>query len=212
MGKDISTLTTAYQTIKDELIKLRQAQKVLDDEEAALNARKQLLHKLPIPIDDVKTLINAYIDNSGKGFLKDPEWTKQIRLFLYPNRYDDVHPKKNLPINYLEATSIIKDGLTNENINIFGEVPKIFLPYHDNFIATNKAAMFFFGDAIKAKIAEQFDSLGLEHEGKDKQEVGAPIADRAIEIESIDNRLQAIIVERGDLAGQVKKLTNLTNL
>ena len=72
--------------------------------------------------------------------------------------------------------------------------------------------MFFFGDAIKAKIAEQFDSLGLEHQGKDGQEVGAPIADRAIEIESIDNRLQAIIVERGDLAGQVKKLTNLTNL
>lgn len=201
-----NNVITAAQTIKNALGELRTKQAVLIAEETALRQRQTKLNELPIPPEDVKQVIFAYIDACSKEFLNDGDWIENIKLFLYPDRKSDYNPKKRLPLNYAEARLIMDGSISPETTHLLGEYPKLLIPNANKFDYTNMAAMFFFGDIIKAKIVEQFDAIGLQHLSKDRPNVGPSIAERDKEMALIDARLKAIKLDKEVIEKQLADL------
>jgi len=207
---DINSPLAAAQLVKSTLNDLHNQRQAIEAEEITLLSDKKALKGQPVPLNDIKQAMFDYIDAKAKEFLSDGKWIENLKKFIYID-HNIYTPLPNSPkpqaITYDEIESLRQGAPGGSVFPITHGHPKLVVP--DVYVAeaTDLPWLFFFGDAIKAKIATCFDEGTLTHQHCDLDKIGVPVAERTRLIEAIDARLDELMKERTRIDRQIAELS-----
>lgn len=207
---DINSPLAAAQLVKSTLNDLHNQRRAIDKEEITLLANKKDLKEQPVPLGDIKQAMFDYIDARAKEFLNDGKWIENLNKFIYID-HNMYTPLPNSPkpqaITYDEVESLRQGAHGGSVFPVTHGHPKLVVPDVSVANATDLPWLFFFGDAIKAKIAACFDDGTLTHQHGDLNTIGVPVAERTQLIEAIDTRLDELMRERTRIDQQIAELS-----
>lgn len=201
---DLKEPLAAALLVKNALKSLNEQLQTICDEENRLIAQKKSLKSQAVPIEDVKQALLEYVDARAQLFLSDGLWKTNLRRFVYPKKDHYALGSYGKAMSYDDAENL-RDGAQGDTV-FASDHPKLVIPNVGMAETTDIPFLFFFGDAVKAKIAACFDAGEMFHDTS--EEIGLPIVERKKIISEIDERLAEIRAERASLEQQISELRN----
>jgi hypothetical protein len=202
----------AANAVKSALGDLRDQLAVLLEESGALNTRLEVLYTAPLPLDDIKQFIFAYIDKRGADYPEKAGWDTLFKEVLYPSRYpsrrSNERPGIGVPpaISLREIEQCLADDGSNDASLFAGGALKFFNANKHLSQITDTPFYFFFGDLIKAKIERYFDELRIDYLKIDRERIGSGMAERKADIAMVNQRLTEIMAEKSAIEARIAEL------
>ena len=182
----------------------------LEAERVALASEGEALLSAPLAIEDVKQFVCDYIDRRAQQFPKDSGWPAKFERLLYPFRYEDHTTQGARADRALRKPLCLRDmdaALADPGTAFDGH-PLNFYGAAENATAySDAAAYFFFGDIIKARVLEQFDTLGVAYLAADAKHIGPHIPERRARLAVIEKRTLQITDEQAEIRAELDDIT-----
>lgn len=160
------------QTLRGDIQGKRDA---LAGERAKLCARNEFVRALPVNRADLKNFICETVDILGRGFLQRTSYRRFIERFAYPQAGHDsfMNSMSSRPLSLADIEKARGEGGWN---SLALGARHFFCGMLDTETSIRADALcFFFGDTIKAKLAEHLDELVPDY-ADDRRHGGAPRA------------------------------------
>lgn len=214
VGKtDFEGALEAAKLIREAATQLRSERSALQAKCVDLKAERESLLSLPVVREDAKQFILDTIDRIAAEFIEFDGWDHKFKRFAFPRgtsrrqtpRFDLMQP--NAPVSPLTLRDIeqAEDGGHETLCSVLGsDVGSFLFGTRDNLVTSPSRIYFFFGDVIKAKIEEHFETLfpqyGVPDESSIEQRrarlsaIDRELIDVARRIKEIDGKLSEIAV------------------
>jgi hypothetical protein len=164
----------------------------LVNECAALHAERHALETAPVPVEDARQLLFDLIDRRGMIFAERVDIAGIFARALYPPMIAAIQKRPWSGCNALNLRDIESimagDSGTLEDRPMIGVLGD-----------TEGALCYFLGDAIKAKLSQEWTVQPARHLNADVAHVGAPARERRKRLRTIEARLAEIATECGSL-------------
>lgn len=187
---EVNTAKTLAEQLRLARQELCDRKRVLESRRANLAEEIARINSAPLSSDDVKTVLNAYIDQQASLFTTD-EIAKRL---ANPERHST--PGEKRPPLCLADLIAIEDGKQRifgfENLELFPG------------IVGERAACYWFGEIIKAKIAAKFGDF-FKGYGPGVA-IGPPIAERRSRLAEIDIELSGLDAELTQVSEELRSL------
>lgn len=178
----------------------------LDADRQVLLQQREELYLQPVSNADMQQFLFDYIDARAACWERLCGWDELIKKVAQPKRDPDFAEHHGITTRALclrdieivmeQPSSSSKQALGINYINFYGDAGPALSSGSD------APFYFFFGDLVKKKIAERFDTLCPRELGKP----GAPVAERKAKIQELDAEIAALTARIDQINDNLKEL------
>lgn len=201
----------------------------LDAERKSLRQRNDHIRRLPLRRDDAKEALTMSIDHLARGFKGRVRWKDLFSRFAWPQR--SYAPSNTMTDPSRRARPMcladIEDAAKFGSGSVFNlGAATLVTGELDGRVPMVDALCFFFGDAIKRKIEEEFDEMfpdysqhsprgrGFEEDwawlSTTEAERASPVGERRVEIARNDERIAALDAQIDEIDCNLSRLRAVT--
>lgn len=206
-----SAAAKAVVQAKAVIVQLRASRAQLEAERDGLHQRNEQIRDMPVSRPDAMQVMFDAVDARGRAFIGLARWDEVFKDFAYPNTEDykrvlrTLH-KQTVPALSLRDVDKAFEAGAESLASVFSSGPsKLFTGKPATGDQSTTAAYFFFGDLIKRKIAEHFESLFPDIDPSGEAEPTS-LAERRAEIVANGERARAISGEIDTIDEQLRAL------
>lgn len=202
---DLKKAADAAVEVRKAVAALNEQRGSLVGEMVKLQDERDKLYRDPVAREDVKQFIFDSIDHASRNYLEVENWASALKKFAYPKRDEMWKERQGISTPMLTLTDVEKgfDSVSGGlNRQVFGRESFSWMNGNALSMSSPPVMCFFFGDMIKSKIDEHFDSLFPPYHDLPVLRV----KDRYVEIARIDGELAQLKAEVAEVDTQLRQL------
>lgn len=206
--------TTLAEEIRQQVASLTASRSELLDQRATLVDEQNAVLDAPLSSADIKAFVGQYIDAQAAEYPRRSNMAGMFSSLAYPRGDSRLEPSKGdgrhrgaPPFALRDADRVFSDpDLVSGSTAIFGKVLDLVMDSEGLMRNSDYGLCFFFGDIIKAKLAEQFDARFTGYKPADQERIGPPIAARRERLAVIAKAIAALDEQIANVTAQISEL------